>query len=377
MTSLIKNLKHSNKVMTFTIFNTNVCYVNALRRIILSEIPILVFKTTPYEENKCNILVNTSRLNNEVIKQRLSCIPICYSDIENFPIKNYLLELDVENKTDTILTVTTEDFKIKDLTTDSYLDDSEVHKIFPPFIPQTGGEYYIDFVRLRPRISDEIPGERIKLNCKFSISNARDDSTFNVAGTCSYGCTPDLAYQLTELAKRKKHWKDEGMKPEEIAFASANWKLLEGMRYVVVDSFDFVLETVGIYENEEIMIKSCKVLINKLETFKQDLINDQVDIHVSENTLPNCYDVILQNEDYTIGNIFDYEMYNTYFNNKILDYVGFKKKHPHDASSVLMVSFVDPTKTISDVKTMLEQVIERSLSKVNDIKGSFDGTRRK
>jgi hypothetical protein len=41
-------------------------------------------------------MINTSRLNNEIVKQRLSCIPICIKDIEETPIKNYLLELDVE-----------------------------------------------------------------------------------------------------------------------------------------------------------------------------------------------------------------------------------------------------------------------------------------
>ena len=41
--------------------------------------------------------------------------PICVKQIDEFPIKNYLLELDVENKTDTNIIVTTRDFKIKDL----------------------------------------------------------------------------------------------------------------------------------------------------------------------------------------------------------------------------------------------------------------------
>ena len=72
----IANLKEEDGIMTFTISNLDVSYVNALRRTILTDIPTLAFKTTPYEENKANIIHNTSRLNNEIIKQRLSCIPI-------------------------------------------------------------------------------------------------------------------------------------------------------------------------------------------------------------------------------------------------------------------------------------------------------------
>ena len=61
MTSKISELKEEDGKMTFTISNIDVSYVNAMRRTILSDIPIVVFKTTPYEENKANIIINTSR----------------------------------------------------------------------------------------------------------------------------------------------------------------------------------------------------------------------------------------------------------------------------------------------------------------------------
>ena len=124
MTAKITDLKEENDKMTFTISGIDVSYVNALRRTIMTDIPIVVFKTTPYEQNKANIIYNTTRLNNEIIKQRLSCIPICINYIEEpIPLQNYLLELDVENKTDTIMIVTTKDFKIKDTVTNKYLEE--------------------------------------------------------------------------------------------------------------------------------------------------------------------------------------------------------------------------------------------------------------
>jgi DNA-directed RNA polymerase subunit L len=379
MTSKIENLKEQDGKMTFTISNIDVSYVNAVRRTILSDIPIVVFKTTPYEENKANIIANTSRLNNEIIKQRLSCIPICIKDIDEKALKNYLLEVDVENKTDTNLIVTTKDFKIRDLVTNKFLEDNEVKKIFPPFIPPNGnGEYYIDFLRLRPKISEEIPGERIKLTCEFSVGTSREDSMYNVTGTCSYGCTPDLEKINEELEIRKQKWKDEGKKEDEIKFEASNWKLLEGMRYVKKYSFDFVLESVGIYDNEDIIIKSCNILVKKLTDLKQTLDKDELEIIPSENTLDNCYDVTLVNEDYTIGNILNYELYSTfYLDMKTLDYVGFKKYHPHDNDSILRLSFSDKKNGLSTVKVMLNAVIEESIRKFNGIKGGFDGTRPK
>jgi len=376
MDSKISNLKEEDGILTFTLYNTDVSYANAIRRTILSDIPIVIFKTSPYGENTSTITVNTSRLNNEIIKQRLSCIPICITD-PSINLSNYLLVLDVENNTDTMFIVTTKDFKIKDLSTDKFLDEGAVKKIFPPFIPPTGhGEYYIDFLKLRPKFSEEIPGEQIKLTCKFSVGTARDDSMFNVTGTCSYGCTPNPEKMTEQLEIRKQKWKDDGKNEADIRFESANWKLLEGLRYVKAKSFDFIIQSVGIYENTDIVIKSCELLITKLQHFTELLEQDEIKINQSDNTLENCYDVILENEDYTLGNILNYELYTVFYVDlKILNYVGFKKLHPHDNYSIVRIAFTDNSKGISSVKTLVKTSLESAIKKMVNIKGCFDGTR--
>ena len=246
--------------LLFTLSGVNVSLANAVRRTILSDIPLVVFKTAPYEENKANIIANTTRLNNEILKQRLSCIPIYIKNIDDFPLKNYMLEVNVENITDTTMYVTTKDFIIRDVVTGKPVSETKTREIFPAN-DYTG--YFIDFARLRPKISDEIPGERIKLTCEFAVSTARDDSMFNVTGTCSYGYTPDPEKMEEQLEIRKQKWKDEDKKETEIKFEAANWKLLEGLRYVKKNSFDFIIQSVGIYENEKIIIKASEILLHK------------------------------------------------------------------------------------------------------------------
>ena len=76
----------------FTLSGINVSLANSLRRTMLSDIPLVVFKTTPHDKNKCTIHANTSRLNNEIIKLRLSCIPIHFKDVEQFSLKKYVLD---------------------------------------------------------------------------------------------------------------------------------------------------------------------------------------------------------------------------------------------------------------------------------------------
>jgi DNA-directed RNA polymerase subunit L len=373
----VTDVKEDSDVLTFTLSGVDFSYANALRRIILSDIPIAVFETTPHDKNKCNISINTTRLNNEIIKQRLSCIPICIPDLE-INLKDYLLEFDVENKTDTTIVATTKDFRVRNITTNRYLEENDVRKIFPPYIPPTGkGEYFIDFARLRPKMSDEIPGERLKFTCEFSVATARDDSMFNVTGTCSYGFTPNREEMVKQLGIRQAKWEEEGKTAAEIDFESKNWNLLEGLRYVVPDSFDFILQTIGIYENTDIMIKACVILIHKIGLQRELLEADELEIKKANNTMENAYDVILVNEDYTVGNILNEELYETFYKeHEMLSYVGFKKMHPHDTDSILRVAFSQPNAGKSNVKEILTTVMSDAVAKINKIKGCFDGSRK-
>jgi len=378
MKPIIKNREENLDVLTFTLENVDVCIANALRRVILSEINTVIFKTTPYSENKATIFTNTSRMNNEILKQRLSCVPIHIKDMELDSLKNYIVELNVTNDTDKIMTVTTKDFKIKNIEKNTYLTEEDVKKIFKPYIPlNSDNEYYIVLLYLRPKISNDIQGEKIHVTCEFSIGNSKEDGMFNVVSTCSYGNTVDYEKMEKELEKKIQALKDENvMTQEEIVTESKNWKLLEGLRYVKSKSFDFIIQSVGIYENTEIIIKSCEFLMDKLTHFDHMLDQDEVPIKPSDNTLENCYDVTLVNEDYTLGNILNYELYTVFYTDlKALDYVGFKKMHPHDSYSILRLSITDKTKGISTVKTMVKNALERAIKKVESIKGCFDGTR--
>ena len=354
MNPQVELLSNKEDVLQFTLSGVNVSLANAIRRIILADISTLVFKTTPYQENKANILVNTSRLNNEILKQRLSCIPIHIRDVETFPLKNYQLELNVENTTDTMMIVTTKDFTIKDLVVDKYLSEAKTREIFPPD-DYTG--YYIDFVRLRPKASEELPGEKIHLTCEFSIGTAKQDGMFNVVSTCAYGFTPDVDKIDAELAKKKQVWKEEGKKTEEIEFEAKNWKLLDALRITVKDSFDFTLKTIGIYSNSELLDKACTIMLEKIKDLDQLLETDALLLEPSKNTMSNCYDLILENEDYTLGKALEYMMYTKFYEGvKTLTFCGYKKMHPHDPNSIIRLAYKDPVDP-SIIKQNLKECI--------------------
>jgi len=361
------NSKHNDEMLLFTLSGVNVSLANAIRRTILSDIPLIVFRTSPHEQNKANIMANTSRLNNEVLKQRLSCIPIHIKDVENFPLKNYQLEVNVENITDTTMYVTTENFVINDLVTGKPLGEEKNREIFPAN-DYTG--HFIDFVRLRPKISDELPGEKIHLTCELSLGSAKEDGMFNVVSTCSYGFTVDSVAQEAMLDKLKQTWKDEGKKAEEVEFETKNWKLLDGLRVTKQDSFDFTIQTVGIYDNVELIHKACEILIEKLQYQDTLLEKDELTIEKSQNTMSNSYDIILENEDYTIGKVIEYILYTKFYETKTLTFCGFKKMHPHDTYSIIRVAYKDPI-DISTIKGNLKECLDDAVQVFTKVKKEF------
>jgi len=326
-----------NDIYRFTISDIHVSLANALRRTVLSEIETLVFYTENYQDNKCTIQKNTSRLHNEIIKHRLSCIPI-YSENAEL-VDKYILEVNKKNETNSTIFVTTEDFRIKNKETGNYVTEKEVREIFPPN-PITGT--YIDFVRLRPRIGDTIEGEEIQLTCEFSFSTAKVNSMFNVVSKCTYGNTIDKDKIDVTLQALKQKWSQEGMTPDEVEFQSKNFMLLDAERQFIENSFDFAIKTVGPIKNEKILKKACNILKKKFAEFSTSLKSDQIQILRSETTIEHCYDVTLENEDYTVGKVLEYILYEKYFiDEKIFSFCGFKKIHPHNNDSFLRIAYND------------------------------------
>uniref|UniRef100_A0A6C0D3V5 DNA-directed RNA polymerase RpoA/D/Rpb3-type domain-containing protein n=1 Tax=viral metagenome TaxID=1070528 RepID=A0A6C0D3V5_9ZZZZ len=343
----------------FTLNSINVSLANAIRRTILSDIPTTTFYTETYNDNQCTIHVNTTRLHNEILKHRLSCIPICEKDTTVLPGK-YILELDVSNDTENMIIVTTKDFRIRNKETGAYATEAEVHKIFPPFA-QTGT--FIDFCRLRPRIGDSIPGEQIKLTCEFSVHCAKDNSMFNVVSKCAYGNTPDIPKIDQIWEEQEGKLASEGLTKEEIEFQKRNFYILDSQRHFIENSFDFVIQTIGQYENREIVKKACSILQNKFVDLIQAIDSDQVPITNSETTMDNCFDITLENEDYTIGKVIEYVLYEKYYlGEKIFSYCGFKKFHPHSPDSTIRLAYAE-----SGDKRMAQQHLRIACLEARDV----------
>ena len=369
MNPVLSKIIENDSILYFTLSGIDRCFANALRRTILTDIPTVVIRTEDTAVNQCFIKKNTSRLHNEIIQQRISCIPIHIFE-QDFAEK-HSLEIDVENNTDdqNIRMVTTKDIKIKNIENNTYLSNEETKKIFPPN-EITG--HYIDIVRLRPKMGTAIPGEQLALTAKFSIATAKINSMFNAVSICSYGNTIDK--EKAEEAWDKVHakLKSDEKDEKEIDHVKSDFWNLDAQRHFIPNSFDFVVQSVGVYKNIDIVHKACSILCSKMDSFVTLLEENSIPIlpsndvkkhgydSIIESTVANSYDVILENEDDTLGNILSTIMYRTYFvgKEKELTFCSFKKFHPHDTYGVLRIAYEkqpDRNIIVIHLKTVLKE----------------------
>lgn len=335
MDPLVKNIVEDNLTLQFQLTNTNVSFANAIRRTILSDIPTLVFRAAPYETTTINITKNTSRLNNEIIRHRLSCVPI-HHDID-FPTNKYLFKIEIENTGDTVINVTTSDIKVFDK--DTGKEQKQAAKsLFPPD-PMTGD--YIQLVRLNPKVSEQLPGESLFLEATATVATAGEDGAFNVACVVSYAHTIDKEKQTVALEKHLKDLKaeysqqnmDKASLMEALNYAKNGWLALDGQRITVPNSFDFVLESVGVFKNEELVRRSCDIINKRLDSLQNTLKDVSSLADLFQVTSGEFVLVKLENYDYTIAKILEVVLYHRNWHSKTkldgLDYVATLRPHPH------------------------------------------------
>ena len=407
--------QHNNnneRSLTFTLENCDVSIANSIRRVVVSEINQYVFRTFPHSENRADFTMNTTRLHNEILKQRLGCIPIHHlHTIDGFgnEYKNYVVEVDVKNDTDAIRYVTTEDFKVKkikvvektsrrsqdedaDDVSYDYLPEAVVRKIFPP--DEISGEY-IEFARLLPNLSSSnaSSGEALAFTCTLEISNAKFDGMYNVAHTCAYKCSPDVK-EIDKQWRAKEKVMREGLESslsagsieEVVENAKKNWELLDAERIFLPNSFDFIIETVGVYTNVQLVTKACDIMIKKCEKLLADIEHTTttstkgsiIEYAHESTTMKNSFRINLIGEDYTLGKVIEYMIFSNYYNisGGIVSFCGFKKPHPHALDSFIIVSFKDEIE-LSIVQEHVSKVILESISIYKSLFESFNNFKSK
>jgi DNA-directed RNA polymerase subunit L len=111
-----------------------------------------------------------------------------------------------------------------------------------------------------------------------------------------------------------------------------------------------------------------------------DLQHGHVTITSSETTLKNGFDVTLKNEDYTLGKVIEFYLYQQNFiANKDLSFCGFRKPHPHATDSIIRLAFhneIDAVGVSGYVQAAADNTITAFKKLIQQLGGDIKKTER-
>jgi DNA-directed RNA polymerase subunit L len=381
------NIKYDNpKKMSFTINDVELSIVNSIRRIILAEIPNVgfYFDPTDIEHSEIKINKNTCALHNEFLAHRISLVPLCFSEneINEFEPTKYKFVLKKQNTSYEIMDVTTKDFEIYD-DKDKIYPESFKEKIFPK--NEITGEYIL-LTKLKPNLYEEKTppkGEMVDITCYPSINIAQKHARWSPVSLCTFGNTIDKELAAEKFEEHlRKHEQEIGRKVtnEEKSLQLKRFNTLEVYRcfkknkYDEANTFDFKLESECNMRPAFLFFKACKILIEKISSFVDNIKNkNETSVKINKLVgLDEFYNIEVYNEDYTLLNVLQSNIYNICFKetklaNNPFEYIGYNQPHPLDNVMVLklkMHKFEDKVITKDYVAGLLVDYSNDIISKI-------------
>jgi DNA-directed RNA polymerase subunit L len=318
--------KDKNK-MTITLQNVHYSVANSLRRSIMSLVSTTGFRALPYEKSTIQVEKNDTYLNNEIIKHRISMIPVFVND--DMDLDDYEFQIDEVNNTNLIQMVHSGHFKIRRISTNTMLKENEVRRILPA---NTLTGDFIPIVKLKPKyytdlgINElaEVPRNitipnttpiSLKLTAKLVRSNGMENGHFSPVCTCAYGNTidQDIIKQKEDeyVISTNEHNTKMGLSAIDEEVLRRRFKINEVFKYYKTDeygepnSFDFIIESIGQYSPIELIHRGLLELINAIEKFIDAIRTkntELVDIKPS-TTIGNGFEILSKNMNDTLGNI--------------------------------------------------------------------------
>ena len=318
------NIKESGSkdVLQFDIDGVRMSLVNALRRIMISEVNTVAFETSDFENSSIKITENTSQFHNEFLLHRIGLIPINIPDTENFNESDYTFSLDVENKTNNVLYVTAGDIKVMNNLTGV---EEPTEKFFPkdPISNEN-----IMIVRLLPNPAGN--SEKLSFTGTARIGNGGDDARYAPVSVCFYTNTIDQDAMNEAYTKYR-----EGNESVDAEKLKKRFAINESERHFVKDAegdpskFSFTVESIGMIPPEQILGRAIDILNGKLEKLQAELTKkDSEYLEIEETpTAMESFDITIDNESHTLGFVIQ-EHANQLISSNDLVYVGYMNPHP-------------------------------------------------
>ena len=361
-----------NTSIEFEIANIHFSMANAIRRLILSAVKTVGFRTEPYKACQVEVKANDTPLHNQFAVHRIAMVPINVPNPDKFDVDDYLFIIDVTNTTNSIISITTEDFQIRQISTNKLLPRDEVKKFFPPD-PITGDyillnklhpKYFTPSKTLNAEATAEMAKEfnrpvdepmRFHIEAKASISNGAENGHYCPVACACYINTVDPERASEGLREYINNHNEmarvQNITPSTPEVLTRRFELTERPRFFYINDkeepnvFTYKIESVGVIPPLVIFHRAISILVDKINTFISNLVTrnaNVIAINVSTQ-LNGGYDLIIQNEDDTLGNIIQAHLslmfadYTLPKEQRKLKFIGYKKPHPLEKHIIISV----------------------------------------
>ncbi len=320
--SILNNIQKKDNYITFDIKNKDdliyTSLVNSIRRTILSDIEtwcINPLETTFFD--------NSSVLNNEFISHRLSLVPI-RCDIKNIDYDSIIIECKKKNEEEEIIGVYVNDFIVTDKNSGEQID---INVFFP----------YPDIL-----IANLKYNQNIYFECKIIKKSVANGGTSAHCPVCT--CVHTFAFDESRYEVDTKDMSEEEKKNyfKERSF--------QKNKYHQPVLYNMTVESIGQYEQTEIVLMGIQALKNRINKFIDDIKkrNDRIEIHL-DDIYGDIHEIIVHNETDTLGNVFT----QYYGLNENVEYSGYVVRHPL-RKEILMKFKLKNNNTLENVINLMD-----------------------
>tara|TARA_Y100000385_G_scaffold281767_1_gene335117 strand:- start:3341 stop:4843 length:1503 start_codon:yes stop_codon:yes gene_type:complete len=402
----------------FIIKNIPVALANSIRRILLSNIPVVAFDDI-WDDNEhfrsINIKKNTSGIHNEFLSHRISLIPLSMDNPylklnSKFNYKNCTREIDfnsnivpkfyliIKNNKETrdlkktvgSLQISSNDFKIDNR--NGNIDEIEKLvnegklQFFKPD-PYTNDYSILDI--LKPNILVDDNGEELEIYVKPGKGIGLQSARYCPVGTVSYSFITNDEY-ANEIFRLKIDYKNKERESKglpvytqkEIIDLKKSFDMLDKQRVFYkndngdANKFQFTIESIGFLTSNQLMLDSVILLelmlrdiLNSISLNKDSLYFDivfnelKLEINESRDELMGYY-INIKNENHTIGNLISEYFKEFYCKNdnpidcNIITFSSYKMPHPLTEEIQLKIK-LNPTISDENYRILHQNLLKK------------------
>lgn len=354
--------KLNDRAYAFTLSPIHVTYANTIRRLILTGVETVAFRSDMTATGSTTDVVvkrNDTPMTNEMLADRIGLLPINITDPLTWKSDKYIFTLTVAGDKDNTAYVRSSDFKVKeivsmDLEAEAGVESASAptEKFFPPNAI-TGDTCLI--ATLQP--GSGVVQQFVEIEAKATKGTGREHARFIPVSQCSYEYTPDSNPQRVEEMFVK--WLDVAKKASAVEKGSERYNELRRefntmqikRCYKVNEknepfSFDFTIETAGVLSVPYIVKRACEVgenMCSRYVNIHRGELPDEITISAADTRIIG-FDFLIRGHDHTLGNLIQTWLVENHIQGEAkpkITYAGYSVPHPLRDEIILRIGVED------------------------------------